>query len=312
MDSSLMDSSLMDSSLMDTPPMHTLPMDTPSMDIYQPVKYVVGSKKIAVHYIDILSFMHEMIPEKSMSDFAIRRNCSFMHSDFTQCFLSDEELEQVNGYKSFKKQVEWLAGRFIVKNMVRELEVFYANTVDTTDTANPLIIIALDQIRISYRAQGAPFLEMHPHINISISHSGDYAAAALYNIKPASTPASTPASENASESVSKNSIEISTSMNSASMNIGLDIEKVGKLPDHYFIKTAFTEREIQNIILTPREVFRCWTVKEAFLKYIGKGFNESLHSVEILDRTLFYGGKPMDVTVHSFFFENCYALSLIE
>lgn len=126
----------------------------------------------------------------------------------------------------------------------------------------------LPGISIRYRKEGAPFLSDHPEYCISLSHSNNYTAAAI-----AMTPG---------------------------FRMGIDIEAIGKQPDHAFMKTAFTDREISEMGADresgSRTVFRHWTLKEAYLKYIGRGFNENLHQVETLTRGIFHGGKKTDLT----------------
>jgi len=94
--------------------------------------------------------------------------------------------------------------------------------------------------------------------------------------------------------------------------IGLDIEKSDYLPDNAFMKVAFTQREIAGIRFNKsEEIMRLWTIKEAFLKYIGRGFNESLHSVEVLDHSVLYRGTRADILILSFNIDSRYVLSLI-
>ncbi|MEA2060054.1 MAG: 4'-phosphopantetheinyl transferase superfamily protein [Thermodesulfobacteriota bacterium] len=63
--------------------------------------------------------------------------------------------------------------------------------------------------------------------------------------------------------------------------------------------------------LTPCNIFKKWTVKEACLKYIKLGFNESLHRVEIIDDTILYHGQQVSVSVFSTIIHSNYAVSLV-
>jgi 4'-phosphopantetheinyl transferase len=146
-------------------------------------------------------------------------------------------------------------------------------------------------------------LEQFPLISISITHSGNYVAAALCL---------------------------------ASKKIGLDVERADYMPSESFMKIAFTQREIASIEFDcqkrlidhgrlsnqnrlggqehfySHEVMKRWTIKEAFLKYIGRGFNEKLKSVEVADGTVFYNGKEFtNIMIHSFNIDGSYLLSLI-
>jgi 4'-phosphopantetheinyl transferase len=52
-------------------------------------------------------------------------------------------------------------------------------------------------------------------------------------------------------------------------------------------------------------------VKEAFLKLIKKGFNQSLHQVEVIGDTLLFKGEKAPVTVVSKPLGTDYALSVV-
>ncbi len=271
--------------------------DMDSIYLKNMISQLFPEKDIILNYMNIPLFVKNIIPRKDISDFTIKKGCRFDQDDFKIRFLSEEELDRLNGYKSLKKQIEWLAGRFLVKNMVKEF-VDFGNT-------------ELFNIKLAYKEEGAPFLEQFPSVTISITHSGNYAAAAMCR---------------------------------APKNIGLDIERSDYLPAESFMRMAFTEREIANIEFNSQKRFNShddlsdqqrltlsdqnkfyahhrfdgqdvmehWTVKEAFLKYIGRGFNERLKAVEILDDTIFYNGQEvMNIMIHRFDIESQYLLSLI-
>lgn len=138
---------------------------------------------------------------------------------------------------------------------------------------------ALRDIRILYRSQGAPYLEGMETFCLSLSHSGGLTAAAL-SLAPGQV-------------------------------LGIDIEAIGPMPDHSFLTTAFTGREIRAMAPGPEAVFRCWTLKEAYLKFIEKGFNESLHHVEILGTRVLHKGKEQPVACRSWILDEGYALGLV-
>jgi 4'-phosphopantetheinyl transferase len=188
----------------------------------------------------------------------------FQKNDFTESFLNSEEMDIVNGFKALKKQVEWICGRYLIKQMIQSLFLKKRR---------------LDQISVSYLEQGAPQIAGHFDIPISISHSNDYTAVAC-SLKKERT-------------------------------MGLDIEKISKKPDKYFLKTAFTENEISNLSDDVAHIFQNWTIKEAYLKYIKKGFNESLHKVEVIDNNIFHNLKKIDVNIYSKVIHGEYMLSLV-
>ncbi|NOX35497.1 MAG: 4'-phosphopantetheinyl transferase superfamily protein [Deltaproteobacteria bacterium] len=139
--------------------------------------------------------------------------------------------------------------------------------------------IALDQITFSYLDKGAPFLTNYPDIPVSLSHSNDYTAVACCENKE--------------------------------QTIGIDIEKIVKKPDAGFLKTAFTKNEILNLKDDACEIFKHWTIKEAYLKYIKKGFNESLHNVEVINNEIFHNKKKINIDVISTSIDDDYVLSLV-
>lgn len=192
------------------------------------------------------------------------RNKAIEKHDFLVTFLSEFELKTLNKFKSLKKQVEWLSGRFLLKSCI----------VSIIDNINEL-----QNIVVAYGKEGAPFLPDFPDIKISLSHSGDYAAVAVCT------------KEN--------------------VDIGVDIEQVGEKLDENFLKIAFTQKEISSMDKTVEDILKKWTAKEAFLKYIKKGFNESLHKVEVIGDRIFYNREEAQVTVFSKIIDNNYVLSLV-
>ncbi len=218
---------------------------------------------MTVRYIKIPNIVDLVLCTPLDPNYKRMANLSFEPNDFKIPFLSANELTTVNGFKAQKKQIEWVCGRFALKTLAREI----------------CCPTPLSHIRISYHEKGAPFLNDYPDIPISLSHSGDYTAAAL-------------------------SLNLGTSM-------GIDVEKIRKKPDAFFMKTAFTQREIAHIPPTAREIYRHWTLKEAFLKYIKMGFNESLHMVEIIDNEIFHHGKKQILTSWSRTIDDQYILSIV-
>lgn len=137
----------------------------------------------------------------------------------------------------------------------------------------------LNQIRIDYRKKGAPYLTEFPEISISLSHSGIYTAATITR--------------------------------DTDTTVGIDIEKIGNMPDQGFMKTAFTADEIRHMPPDARSVFRHWTLKEAFLKYLGLGFNESLHHVAVINDQIYHYGRKQLIDTWSYCPDDRYVLSLV-
>ncbi len=187
----------------------------------------------------------------------------FQKNDFLPAFLNPVEIDTLNNFKALKKQIEWVCGRYLLKEMVKHQ--FLKN-------------LALDEIFIDYHEQGAPYIKSAPDIPISLSHSNKFTVAACAADK--------------------------------TLCFGIDIEKIAKKPDASFLKIAFSKNEIQNLEDDAAQIYKNWTIKEAYLKYIKKGFNESLHKVEIIQDAIFHHGEKMDLDVSSVFIDG-YALSLV-
>ncbi len=191
-------------------------------------------------------------------------NETFQKDNFTRPFLSDGEIATINSFKALKKQIEWISGRYLIKQMVHH--IFLED-------------LSLDQITLSYLEQGAPFLTHHPDIPVSLSHSNDYTTVACCKNKD--------------------------------QTIGVDIEKITKKPDASFMKIAFTQDEILNLKDDAVEIFKAWTIKEAYLKYIKKGFNESLHRVEVINNEIRHNNKKINVDIYSTIIDGDYVLSFV-
>jgi len=121
---------------------------------------------------------------------------------------------------------------------------------------------ALSDIRVAYREKGAPYFTCAPSLPLSISHSWDYAVAGL-GLRPACT-------------------------------LGLDLEKIRSESRPVLLRTAFSAREARVLeSMDDATLFLKWTAKEAYLKYIGQGFHESLKKIEIVDDTILHDARPV-------------------
>ena len=230
--------------------------------------FLQDDPEIKLWYCEIPSILKTLFDTEKYphyaEDYNIVRNKTIDKQDFSVSFLSDSELGTLNNFKSFKKQIEWLSGRFLLKNC---LSLFVENTGK------------LQNILVSYEKEGAPFLPDCRDIKISLSHSGNIAA-----------------------------VGMSSKQN---VDIGIDIEQIRKKPDSNFLKTAFTQNEISSMDDTVEDILKKWTAKEAFLKYIKKGFNESLHKVEVIEEKVFHNKKEVQVKIYSEIIDNNYILSMV-
>ena len=146
-------------------------------------------------------------------------------------------------FKSFKRQIEWFSGRAAFSSLSRRV-LGGSHALGISDG-------------------GAPYIEGSP-LTVSITHSGDYAAAAI-SLNP-------------------------------SWLLGIDMERIrGFQHKGSFLKVAFPEEPPSFAdSLSDDELMERWTLKEAFLKIIRKGFAENLGQVKILPDRFVYRGRPID------------------
>lgn len=191
------------------------------------------------------------------------KNITFKKNDFPLKFFSSSELEEFNGFKTLKKQIECMCGRIAVKKLV----------IEETEEVFP------SHIEISKKESGAPYLKKYPDINISMSHSNNFAVGAL----------------------------------SRQFNIGADIEKIQNINFDHLLNAGFSKRE-QEILKnkTNADIFKAWTIKESFLKLIKKGFGESLKKTEVIDDKIIYKGRLMKkISIFSVNLFKDYILSMV-
>jgi 4'-phosphopantetheinyl transferase len=136
-------------------------------------------------------------------------------------------------------------------------------------------------ITVLKKSNGAPFIKEHPEWNVSISHSNDYAVGAVCI--------------------------------SGERKIGIDIEKINANPSNEFLRVAFSKNEIEKMgNCTVEIIFKNWTIKEAFLKYIEMGFSECLHHVEVIDNMIYYKKVKEDgLMIQTNIIDNGYMLSMV-
>ena len=150
--------------------------------------------------------------------------------------------ERFSSFRTFKRQSEWIAGRAAFAMLSRK----YSGV----------------QGRIITEQSGAPAIEGSSSA-VSITHAGDYAAAAICLEKD--------------------------------MLLGIDMERIRSFPHRMsFLKVGFPEEDISEMSVLPDDdILRMWTLKESFLKIIKKGFSENLGQVRILPDAFVYREKTI-------------------
>ncbi|MCP4161998.1 MAG: 4'-phosphopantetheinyl transferase superfamily protein [Deltaproteobacteria bacterium] len=200
---------------------------------------------INICFVNIHEFIEQYMVGVHVETYESLKNVELDKSFFKKEILSVEEMDFINKFKTLKKQIEWTCGRFAVKTLVISHEVTNFTPYN------------YDDVTVSYRKEGAPYLKDFPEYRISISHSNEFALAGLCT--------------------------------NPSVTFGLDIEKIIFTDVNPVINVAFSDKEIKNFNdVTHAEIYKDFTLKEAFLKYIKKGFNESLKKIEIVNGKIYW------------------------
>ncbi|GAB6096532.1 hypothetical protein JCM14469_27850 [Desulfatiferula olefinivorans] len=214
-------------------------------------------------FIHLPGFVRRIAAMDDTGDFRRRKSLLLTTDGLLGDFFSESDMAVINGFKVLKKQVEWMAGKMAVKRL--------AETLGLGPPAH---------VMIRAETGGAPYLPDFPGVSISITHSGDYAAAA---------------------------------MDLTGRNLAVDLEAVEAGRMQTIMRVAFSEREIARYRDSgDQRLYLNWTAKEAFLKYIKKGFAEGLKTVEIIDGKIYHHGRPVTgITVDSRVTFSDYAFTLI-
>ena len=200
-----------------------------------------------IHFclVHIPAMFKALLPKIVGPGYQTRPGCQFRSDQFTRPVLSPAELNRLNQLFALKKQVERLAGRWAVKNLVMQ------------ETG-----LSPDVIEIHNDASGAPCLAPSFHYAISITHSGDYALAALCGNADA---------------------------------IGVDMEAVSPVDIPALLHAGFSNKEQRAYAGADLEtILKIWTIKEALLKYRRTGLKTSAKKIEWLNEILYENHDPTD------------------
>lgn len=214
-------------------------------------------------FIHLPEFSRGFLDEADAVDYHRRKSQLLTVDRVPGAFFTESDMATINRFKVLKKQVEWMAGKVAVKRLAEEAG-----------------LCAPSELTIRAENSGAPFLPDFPQVSISITHSGEYAAAAL---------------------------------DLSGRGLAVDLEAIEEGRMQTIMRVAFSDREITRYRHSgSRQLYLNWTAKEAFLKYIKKGFAEGLKTVEILDGQVFHHGHPVEnITLESRILFSDYAFTLI-
>lgn len=183
--------------------------------------------------------------------------------NFPKQIFSEREIETINNFKTLKKQFEWMSARIGLKRLVKKKYPY----------------IPYHNIETGKEKNGAPWIKCLPYLNVSISHSGRYAVAAI----------------------------------NEKQKTGTDMEELKTINTRHLLHAGFSKKERESLYSDNyREILKLWTIKESYLKYIKKGFNESLKKVEIIKDKIYHRSMPVEnISKASFFLSDNYVLSFV-
>lgn len=158
--------------------------------------------------------------------------------------LTDREAQEYEAFKIDKRRNEWLAGRYALKLAACELFTF-----------------KMKEMEVKNLPSGKPVLLVPggTHLPVSITHSGDYAAAAI--------------------SVTGD-------------NIGVDIEII-EPRSRAWAEQCFDKDEISSF--APVFLTELWAKKEAVLKFLGVGLSINMTDIRFINGRLHLYGKALDI-----------------
>lgn len=161
-----------------------------------------------------------------------------------ETFLTGMEFSQYKHFAVEKRASEWLAGRYAVKKLASEFFNLPFKKMQVKNTPNGMPVL---------QADGGN------HLTISISHRGDYAAAA---------------------------ISLTGDL------IGVDVEKVEPRPEGW-AEQYFNKEEL--IVDDGAYLTELWAKKEAVLKLLGVGLTIPTTQIKIINNEVQFFGKALDI-----------------
>ena len=159
-------------------------------------------------------------------------------------FLSARELKTYNDFKVEKRKKEWLGGRYALKKL-----------------ASGFFIFDIKMIEVRNKTSGQPALGVPGGCSmpVSITHSGDFAAAAIAT---------------------------------AGMGIGVDMEVI-EPRSRAWAEQCFAPEEISS--WAPIFLTELWAKKEAVLKFMGVGLSLDTRDIRFINGKLQFYGKALDL-----------------
>jgi len=145
-----------------------------------------------------------------------------------------------------------------------------------TDKAAELYRLPKDELAFGTHEFGKPYFKDHPEVKFNISHSGRYILFAL-----------------------------------SALEIGVDVQEKRVMDVSKLGPKVFSEDEYREFLMhedRQEEFFRCWVLKEAYVKWTGQGLLKGLadlpmtgwHQYIMVDTDYFaaiWAGRPLELSV---------------
>ena len=131
--------------------------------IYRSINNNIENREIYSEIISIEELVKEYLPEVNYTENLKKRSLDINSNKFLEEYFNEAEIKSLTGFTAFKRQIEWLAGRFVIKSIINKTK--------------PEILSK--NITINAKQGGSPYIDEYPDWNISISHSRGFAAGAV-------------------------------------------------------------------------------------------------------------------------------------
>lgn len=155
--------------------------------------------------------------------------------------LHQSRAEKLNAFKMQADKVRGLgAGLLLQKGLEEYLDLVNEKTLRCDEEGRPVI-------EYSYGPQGKPYLKEYPDVYFSLSHSGNMVALALSDAE-----------------------------------VGIDVQEMRGYNEK-IARRFYHAKEVQMLEQTADDkkeayFYKIWCMKEAYIKYTGKGMSEDLRS----------------------------------
>ena len=120
--------------------------------------------KISLLIVKLPDVIQKFFPSINYMNYQNENKIFFSKDCGLSSFFHDDEIRIINQFTTFKRQIEWICGRLVVKH---QAELYTGRKYKSRG------------ITISIKESGAPFLSAFPCWGISISHSNEYALGAI-------------------------------------------------------------------------------------------------------------------------------------